>query len=129
MARIYLVVLLGAMAVGQAISWRTYLDAVAAHGLGRWSHVIADGLFGLEIVATVGLLARGDGIAPALVALAVTIGWATIALQAFVRRKTILNCGCFGAYFRQPLRWWVLLEDAALLTLAAWHLNSVLRVA
>ena len=30
------------------------------------------------------------------------------------------NCGCFGVHLGQPLQWWVLLEDAEFVALAAW---------
>lgn len=116
------------MALGQALTWRTYMDAVAAHGLGRASRPVAYLLLILEVVVAVGLLANQPSIRdPAAVgAVIVTTMWAAVALQAFARRRTITNCACFGAYFRQPLRWWVLVEDAAFVGSAAWYLQRTL---
>lgn len=35
--------------------------------------------------------------------------------QAFARGLAVDNCGCFGVYLGQPLRWWVPLQDGLLL--------------
>jgi len=123
--RFYLGILLGLMALGQALSWRKYLDAVAAHGLGKGSRPVAYALFGLEVVVAAGLLVNRSSLRElvAVGAVLVTTMWAVVALQAFARRRNIANCACFGAYFRQPLRWWVLLEDAAFVGSAAWYLQ------
>ena len=48
----------------------------------------------------------------------VAIVWSLLAVQAFARGLAVENCGCFGAYLAQELRWWVLLEDAYQLLLA-----------
>lgn len=115
------------MAVGQALSWKTYMSAVASHGLGAWSRPVASLLFMGEVVAAVGLIAdlAGTQVRVAALALVVTAAWGLLALQAFVRRRNVPNCACFGRFMRQPLRWWVLLEDAAFVGLAAWHLRAV----
>lgn len=126
--RFYLGILLGLMALGQALSWRTYLDAVAAHGLGRASRLVAYALFVLEVVVGVGLLVDPHSLRTlvAVGAVIVTAMWAVVALQAFARRRSITNCACFGAYFRQPLRWWVLLEDAVFVGSAAFYLQRTI---
>lgn len=115
------------MAVGQALSWKTYTSSVASHGLGVWSRPVASLLFMGEVTAAFGLLAdiAGTQVRVASLALAVTATWGVLALQAFVRRRNVLNCACFGRFMRQPLRWWVLLEDAAFVGLATWHLRAV----
>lgn len=58
---------------------------------------------------------RRRPIVPAAVFTATSLLWALLATQAFVRGLTVPNCGCFGTYLAQPLRWWVLLQDALLL--------------
>jgi hypothetical protein len=52
--------------------------------------------------------------------------WAILAAQAFARGLVLDNCGCFGTYLAQPLRWYVLVEDA-LMQLYAWLLSHGLR--
>ncbi|MBA2536909.1 MAG: hypothetical protein H0V20_05675 [Actinobacteria bacterium] len=86
---------------------------------------LAGGLVGAEIVAAVGLLAsasvpRPIARAAGLSGLLVAVMWTALAAQAFARGLELDNCGCFGAYLAQPLRWWVLIEDAYMLVLA-WY--------
>ncbi|HVE95842.1 MAG TPA: MauE/DoxX family redox-associated membrane protein [Pseudonocardiaceae bacterium] len=50
--------------------------------------------------------------------------WSALAAQAFARGLTLANCGCFGVYLAQPLRWWVLLQDTALLGYSAVLLRT-----
>lgn len=52
--------------------------------------------------------------------LAVAFFWTALGAQAFARGLVIENCGCFGVYLGQELRWWVLLHDAYSLVLA-WY--------
>ncbi len=126
MARLYLGILLALMAAGQGLSWKTYVSAVTAHGLGRASQAVAVLLFGLEVIVAIGLLADVFPTLVAAQAVGVTGAWGTLALQAFVRRRHVPNCACFGRFMRQELRWWVLLEDAAFVGLAVLHLRNVL---
>ncbi len=114
------------MAVGQLASWPTYRRAVASHGLGRASDAAAILLLSGEIAASAGLFAHAEPVPVAVLALAVTAAWGILAAQAFVRRRNVPNCACFGRFMRQELRWWVLLEDVAFVGLAALHLRSVL---
>ena len=65
---------------------------------------------------TVAPLRRGA----AVLGLGVALFWSALAAQAFARGLELDNCGCFGAYLAQRLRWWVLLEDAEFLLLAWW---------
>lgn len=57
--------------------------------------------------------------AAALGGLLVVAFWTALASQAFARGLVLDNCGCFGVYLGQSLRWWILLEDAEFLLLAA----------
>lgn len=43
-----------------------------------------------------------------------------LGIQAFARGLALDNCGCFGVYAAQPLRWWVLVEDVEVVALAVW---------
>lgn len=115
------------MAVGQALSWKDYVSAVEAHGVGVFAPLIAAMLFMLEAITALGLLLDVGGSArrAANLAVLVTSAWGVLALQAFVRRRNVVNCACFGRFMRQPLRWWVLLEDAAFIALAVWYFRGV----
>jgi uncharacterized membrane protein YphA (DoxX/SURF4 family) len=41
-------------------------------------------------------------------------------LVALARGLELSNCGCFGAYFARPLKWFTPLEDATLVAIALW---------
>ena len=71
-----------------------------------------------EATAGVVLLRRARwGVALAML---VALAWTVLGTQAFVRGLAIDNCGCFGVHLGQQLRWWVLVEDAEFIALAAW---------
>lgn len=125
-ARLYLGVILAAMALGQAVSWSAFTDAVAAYDLGGGT-ATAVVLFALEVVTSLGLLTNARRLRPPVAVLGVVVTglWTLLAVQAFARGLVIGNCGCFGAYLTQELRWWVLLEDAAFVGLALLHLRNV----
>jgi|Tabmets5t2r1_1033131.scaffolds.fasta_scaffold04759_3 hypothetical protein len=124
-------VLLAAMAAGQLVSLGAFGAALESYDLlGPFVPAAKFGLPGIEMLVALGLLlsrrlpplaAKAAGLVGVLVALV----WATLAAQAFVRGLVVDNCGCFGAYLSQRLRWWVLLEDAYLLVLALLAARSL----
>lgn len=131
MARRLLGFLLLAMAAGQLSDLGGFVDILVTYRVGgaAIAGVVAAGLIGGELVAGVGLLsgrARLRQIA-AVAAVGVAVGWSVLALQAFARGLAVANCGCFGVHLGQSLRWWVLLEDAELVALAAWVRHTTLR--
>ncbi len=118
--------LLLAMAAGQLAdvgAFRSILeDYRALGGAERW---LALAVPAVEALAGAALLARRRLPAAAVRAagaggLLVAVFWTALASQAFARGLALDNCGCFGAYLGQSLRWWILLEDAELLLLAWW---------
>jgi hypothetical protein len=120
------------MAAGQLASLDAFGEALASYDmLGRLVPVAQFGLPALEALAGLGLLLSTRippraARAAALGGLLVAFVWSTLAAQAFARGLVVENCGCFGAYLSQSLRWWVLLEDAyqlLLALLAAWSLG------
>jgi hypothetical protein len=123
--------LLAGMAVGQLVSFDAFEDALASYELPGALHTAAViGLPVLEVLAALGLL--GAGVLPrravhaaAVLGLVVAVAWTLLAVQAFARGLDVDNCGCFGAYLAQELRWWVLLEDGYMLLLALWAAVSV----
>ncbi|MGI9003298.1 MAG: MauE/DoxX family redox-associated membrane protein [Pseudonocardia sp.] len=73
------------------------------------------------------IVPRRRPLLPAWVFAATAVLWSALAAQAFARGLALDNCGCFGVYLAQPLRWWVLLQDAALLGYAALLLRAADR--
>lgn len=129
MARWTTALLLLAMATGQLSDVQGFVDVVETYGVGgrpaAWT--LGIGLIVGELTGG-GLLLRGAtdrrrmGAAVAVVVAAV---WSLLATQAFARGLTLPNCGCFGVHLAQPLRWWVLLEDAELVALTLWVRRQV----
>ena len=119
-ARTVLAVLLLAMAAGQLSDVGGFARILATY------RVFPSGLLtpvawmvaGVEAMA--GVLLLGARRCGGWWALLVAVAWAALGLQAFARGLPVHNCGCFGVHLGQPLRWWVLLEDAEFVALAAW---------
>jgi hypothetical protein len=123
--------LLTGMAVGQLVSLDAFEDALASYELPGGPHTTAViGLPALEVLAALGLLGarmlpRRAGHAAAVLGLVVAVAWTLLTVQAFARGLAVENCGCFGAYLVQELRWWVLLEDGYMVLLALWAAVSL----
>jgi hypothetical protein len=120
-------VLLAAMAFGQVSDVWGFAHVLAAYRVLPLVRVAAVVLIGSEAVAATLLLrpqwpARRTG---AALALGVAATWTALGVQAFARVIPAHNCGCFGVHFAQPLRWWVLAEDAEFLALAWWVWRSL----
>jgi hypothetical protein len=120
--------LLAGMGAGQLASFGAFRRALGEYGIFDDSEWAAGFVITVELAASLGLLASAS--APRWIAraggvagLAAAAFWGVLAAQAFVRGLEVGNCGCFGAYLAQPLRWWVLLEDAYLLVLA-WYAGA-----
>ncbi len=79
--------------------------------------VLAVALLTGELVSGIWLLGAPGRwpLVPAVVFAVTSVIWSFLATQAFARGLVLDNCGCFGVYLAQPLRWWVLLQDVALL--------------
>lgn len=117
--RLVLGVLFLAMALGQLVSFPAMPGILTAYGLtsGAGSTVLAGLLIAGEAVAGAWLAFRPRfrAAAPVWIYTAVALAWACLAAQAYARGLSIDNCGCFGTYLTQPLRWFVLVEDGLLL--------------
>ncbi|KUL35482.1 MauE/DoxX family redox-associated membrane protein [Streptomyces regalis] len=123
--RLVLGALFTAMAAGQLVSFDAMPGILDAYHLtsGAGSTALAVLLIAGEAIAGVWFLARPRTTSrtPAWIFTGVSAVWAALAVQAYARELTVDNCGCFGRYASQPLRWWVLAEDALML-LYAWLL-------
>lgn len=119
-ARPILGVLLLAMGVGQILDLGQFVDVIETYRLtsGWPATLLAGALVSGELIGGIGLLARADFAPP--VALAVALVWSFVGAQAFARGLIVPNCGCFGTYLSQPLRWWVLIQDVEFVALAWW---------
>jgi hypothetical protein len=123
MGRIYLSALLIAMAAGQLLDMRGFVEVLDRYRLGMdgaaWP--LGAGLIAGELGAAALMLGprrwRHEGAGLALV---VAVAWTVLAVQAFLRGLQIDNCGCFGVYLGQQLRWYVLVQDAAFIAIAVW---------
>lgn len=119
------------MALTQASDPAGFVDVLATYQVGgravAW--VLAVLLVAGEVVGGVGLLTRS---APhrrigADVALLVALGWSLLGVSALARSLALESCGCFGVHLPQPLRWWVLLQDAEFVALAVFARRRVRR--
>jgi len=131
LAALLYALLLAAMAVGQLASLGAFERALVAYdAFGELVPAAALAFPALELLAAVGLFAASRADArlvrvAALLGVLVAGSWAALAAQAFARGLAVENCGCFGAYFAQELRWWVLLEDVYFVALALLAARSV----
>lgn len=119
-ARAALAVLLVEMAAGQVSDVSGFARILGTYQVlpGRLLVPSALALSVAEASAGVLLLRRHP--AGGRLAVFAAAAWSALALAAFARRLPLDNCGCFGVHLGQPLRWWVLLEDAGFLALALW---------
>lgn len=129
--RLILGIILLGMAVGQTLSAPAMSEILGAYDAIPRPLLVPFivVLIAAEAVAGLWLVARprSTSLAPVWLYAAVSVVWTALAVQAMARGLHIGNCGCFGLYLSQPLRWWVLLEDALLLVYAAIMLRSSLR--
>lgn len=120
-----------AMAAFQLVDLRGFVGVLETFQLGgpgvAWTLAVM--LLAGELVSGLWLLVvpRLRPIAPAVVFALTSVLWSALAAQAFVRGLALDNCGCFGVYLAQPLRWWVLLQDAALLGYSVLLLRPATR--
>ena len=123
-ARLYLALLLLAMAGGQALSFRSFAVALQGYGLipKQALERVAAAVIVAEMLAGVGLIVGADWVhwPAAVLALGVAVAWTVVAAVALRRQREVRNCGCFGKYLSQPLRPAVLAQDAVFVGLAGW---------
>jgi len=117
-----------AMVIGQLASLPRMPGILGAYGLvhGSAAGLLAVVLIGGELVCGVWFLARPGSmaIAPVWVYTGGSLVWAVLAAQAYTRGLVVGDCGCFGVYLTQPLRWFVLVEDALTLFYAGLLLRG-----
>lgn len=121
------VVYLG-MATGQLASWSAMPAILGAYRLlpQPLLPAFAAGLIIGELTCGLWFVTspRSRAAAPVWIYTAVSMTWAGLAVQAYLRGLPVENCGCFGRYLTQRLSLFVLAQDALLLTYAALLLRS-----
>ncbi|MGH9000353.1 MAG: MauE/DoxX family redox-associated membrane protein [Acidimicrobiia bacterium] len=111
--RLVLAVLLLVMAAGQLSDMGGFADVLDGYRLVpeplltplAWSLAASEVMAGLGLVSS-----RRWG---ANLAVVVAVAWSVLAIVTFARDVPVDNCGCFGVHLGQPLRWWVLAQDAS----------------
>ncbi|MEO6575242.1 MAG: FAD-dependent oxidoreductase, partial [Polyangiaceae bacterium] len=63
----------------------------------------------------------------AMTALAVSLAYALLDIQGYVRGLPIANCTCFGAYLAQRLSWFVLVQEAYVILLMSLLVRKAVR--
>lgn len=119
------------MAAGQLASWSAMPGVLGAYRLlpEVALPVLAAGLIAAELVCGSWFLARprSRAIAPVWIYTGVSLVWAGLGVQAYVRGLVVDNCGCFGVYLAQRLSLFVLAQDALLLLYAVVLLRGTRR--
>lgn len=108
-----LIALMGSMAILQLVSYGDFVDILRTYDAvpSALHQPLAVALIAAEAITAATLLKADTRRTGALIGLTTAIVWSILGTQAFVRDLDLSNCGCFGRFFSQPLRWWVLLQD------------------
>ena len=124
-ARIVIGVVCLASALGKSLDLRGFVEVLVTYQLFPDQMVwpIAFGLTGLEWVLGVWVLAGWRIQAAALLALILYGLYAAGLVLTLFRGIDLPNCGCYGVFFPQPLRWYSPLEDLVLVGMcyALWR--------
>lgn len=105
-----------ASALGKSLDLTGFVEVLKTYqifpDLTLWPLALA--VTGFEFVLGVWLLSGWRLRAGALVALGLNAGYAVWMTISLLRGLELSNCGCFGMFFPQPLRWYSPLEDLVL---------------
>lgn len=130
-ARIIIGVVCLASAIGKSLDLRGFVEVLATYQLfpDHMLWPIACGITGLEWVLGVWLLAGWRIQAGALLALILYGVYAAGLIVTLFRGIDLPNCGCYGVFFPQSLRWYSPLEDMVLVGMcyALWRSEKLTR--
>jgi len=105
-----------ASAIGKSLDLPGFVDVLKTYrafpDVALWP--LAMSVTGFEFVLGVWLLSGRRLAAAALVAMWLNAGYAAWMAVSLLRGLNLTNCGCFGVFFPQPLRWYSPLEDLVL---------------
>lgn len=115
-ARIVIGVVCLASAIGKSLDLRGFVEVLVTYQLFPHHMLwpIAFGITGLEWVLGVWVLAGWRIQAGALLAMTLYGLYAVGLVITLLRGLDLPNCGCYGGFFPQPLRWYSPLEDLVL---------------
>jgi uncharacterized membrane protein YphA (DoxX/SURF4 family) len=114
--QIFVGVVIFGSALGKSLDLPGFVEVLKTYrifpGLTLWPLALA--LTGFEFVLGAWLLSGWRLRVGALVALGLNAGYAAWMTISLLRGLELSNCGCFGVFFPQPLRWYSPLEDLVL---------------
>lgn len=110
-----------ASALGKSFDMPGFVDVLVTYQLfPGWSlWILALGITGIEWVLGVWILVGRRLSTGALIALCLNGLYAIGLIVTLFRGLNLTNCGCYGVFFPQPLRWYSPLEDLVLVGLCA----------
>jgi len=105
-----------ASALGKSLDLNGFVEVLVTYRLfPDWSlWGLALGITGIEWVLAVWILAGWHLQTGALIALALNSLYTIGLIITLIRGLDLPNCGCYGVFFPQPLRWYSPLEDLVL---------------
>jgi hypothetical protein len=105
-----------ASALGKSLDLQGFVEVLDTYHLvpdwGLWS--VGIGITGLEWVLALAILSGWHIERGALIALILYGLYAAGLVITLLRGLDLPNCGCYGVFFPQPLRWYSPLEDLVL---------------
>jgi hypothetical protein len=114
-----------ASALGKSLDLAGFVEVLATYRAVpvRWLWLLAWLVIGVEWALTLWLLSGWNLGIGALACTALNLGYAVWMTASLLRGLDIPNCGCFGRFFPQPLRWYSPLEDLVLvgMSYALWR--------
>jgi hypothetical protein len=126
-----------AQGIGKMLAFSAYLAALDAFHFVPTPAlpVVGAAWITAEIASGLALLTTGLTGAPvrsvarlgAMTALCVSLAYALLDIQGYMRALPIANCTCFGAYGPQRLSWFVLLQEAYVIFLMALLVRKAAR--
>lgn len=108
-----------ASALGKSLDLKGFVDVLVTYRLfPDWSlWFLAFGIPGIEWGFTTWILVGWRLLTGALLAMMLNGLYAMGLILTLLRGIDLPNCGCYGVFFPQPLRWYSPLEDLALVGL------------
>lgn len=105
-----------ASALGKSLDLPGFVDVLDTYRLfPNWSSwLFALGITGIEWALAVWILIGWQLSTGALIALSLNGLYAVGLVVTLLRGLDLPNCGCYGVFFPQPLRWYSPLEDLVL---------------
>ncbi len=120
-ARLLIGGVLLASALGKSLDLQGFVDVLVTYRLfPDWSlSPLALGITGIEWVLAAWVLVGWQLSTAALIALSLNGLYALGLIITLLRGLDLPNCGCYGVFFPQPLRWYSPLEDLVLVGICA----------